>query len=184
MSEKIPSHAKKVFSGVIFDVYQWKQKLYDGTIVTFEAVRRPWTGLIIPILDNGNILLGKEEQPWKWEYITFLGGRQDSWETLKETATRELTEETWYEAEEIKLLFSENPWGTKIDWDIKYYIAKWLKKVSKPKLDWGEKIEVFEVSLEDFLHLKFPYNCKIEEDIKRMVEELKNNRELQDKIKL
>lgn len=47
---KIPSHATKVFSGVIFDVYQWEQELFNGNIATFEALRRPSTVIIIPVV--------------------------------------------------------------------------------------------------------------------------------------
>jgi len=32
---KIPKDAKLVFKGKIFDVYQWQQKVYDGTTVTY-----------------------------------------------------------------------------------------------------------------------------------------------------
>ncbi len=32
--------AKRVFKGVRFDVYQWKQKRYDGTKATFELIKR------------------------------------------------------------------------------------------------------------------------------------------------
>jgi hypothetical protein len=37
-----------------------------------------------------------------------------------------------------------------------YYIAKGLKKVSDQKLDAGEKLELFEISREDFLNKNFP----------------------------
>jgi ADP-ribose pyrophosphatase len=59
----IPKHAKKVFSGIIFDVYHWEQELYDGTSTTFEALKRRGTAIVLPILYNGNILLCIQEQP-------------------------------------------------------------------------------------------------------------------------
>jgi hypothetical protein len=31
---KFPASAKKVFEGVLYDVYQWPQKLYDGSTAT------------------------------------------------------------------------------------------------------------------------------------------------------
>lgn len=37
--QPIPDHAKCVFKGVIFDVYQWEQKLYNGTTTTFEKLK-------------------------------------------------------------------------------------------------------------------------------------------------
>ena len=36
----IPHNAKKVFNGILFDVYQWKQKMFDNSIKTFEMLKR------------------------------------------------------------------------------------------------------------------------------------------------
>lgn len=36
----IPPNAQRVFSGKIFDVYQWPQPLFDGSIATFEVAKR------------------------------------------------------------------------------------------------------------------------------------------------
>lgn len=46
----LPKEAKKVFSGVISEVYQWPQKLFDGTTATFEMIKRPDTVKIVAIL--------------------------------------------------------------------------------------------------------------------------------------
>jgi len=32
----VPEEAKLVFKGIIYDVYQWEQKMFDGTFSTFE----------------------------------------------------------------------------------------------------------------------------------------------------
>ena len=40
---KIPQQAKKVFKGTIFSVYQWQQKMFDGTFQTFEMLKRAYT---------------------------------------------------------------------------------------------------------------------------------------------
>jgi ADP-ribose pyrophosphatase len=47
---KIPPHASKVFSGIIFDVYQWDQQLFNGKIATFEALTRSSTVIVIPVV--------------------------------------------------------------------------------------------------------------------------------------
>lgn len=39
-SKKIPDHAELVFKGVLHDVYQWQQEAFDGSFLTFEAIRR------------------------------------------------------------------------------------------------------------------------------------------------
>ncbi|MFO0971471.1 MAG: hypothetical protein U0520_03950, partial [Candidatus Saccharimonadales bacterium] len=58
----IPQDAKKVFDGVIFDVFQWQQQMFDGTTETFEMLRRPDTVQVICI-DEGKVLVLEEEQP-------------------------------------------------------------------------------------------------------------------------
>ena len=62
---KIPSQAKRVFKGLIFDVYHWKQKMFDGSEEIFEGLKRPSTIQIIPIF-NKKLLLSFEEQPTRW----------------------------------------------------------------------------------------------------------------------
>lgn len=66
----IPPHAKKVFSGIRADIYQWEQELYDGRIVTFERTRFTDGAFIIPILKNGKILLTRQSQPAREDFIS------------------------------------------------------------------------------------------------------------------
>ncbi|MEI7603954.1 MAG: hypothetical protein WCJ19_02970 [bacterium] len=56
ISQPIPEDAVKVFSGVIFDVYQWQQLQFDGTYATFEKIKRNDVALVIPIMDRWNYL--------------------------------------------------------------------------------------------------------------------------------
>ncbi len=148
---KIPEHAKQVFKGIIFDVYQWNQKLYDGSTAIFEALKRPATIQIIPIFKR-KILLSYEEQPGKSRTYTFFGGRQEEGEEPLFTAKRELLEETGLEStdwELIKIYHSEG----KIDWSTYFYVARNCKKTAPQKLDAGERIEIKEVNFEDFLNI-------------------------------
>lgn len=52
LQSHIPPSAKKVFSGQIYDIYQWQQKMFDGSIETFEAAQRENVVTIIPIIDD------------------------------------------------------------------------------------------------------------------------------------
>lgn len=51
-SQLMPEHAECVFSGKIFDTYQRNQTMYDGSIATFEKVKRTDTVVVFAILDN------------------------------------------------------------------------------------------------------------------------------------
>jgi ADP-ribose pyrophosphatase len=148
---KLPPTAKKVFQGEIFAVYQWEQELYDGRTATFEALDRPGTIQIIPTVEN-HILLSYEEQPLRPLSYTFLGGRQEKDENPLETAKRELLEETGYETNDWELLKTYESEG-KMQWTTYLYAARNCKKVTEPKLDGGEKIEVKQVDWDKFLEI-------------------------------
>lgn len=179
----IPKNAKKVFSWIIYDIYQWEQELFDWTKATFEMAKRTWTALVIPILDNWNILVAKQEQPWNWEYIDFFWWRQDKSEELFDNAKRELFEETWYKANSWELILSKNLWWDKLDWELNYYLANWLEKVWEQKLDSWEKIEILELSLDEFLNLPLNTNIKLDKDFEETVKYISENKEILDKLK-
>ena len=137
--QRMPANAKKVFSGVIFDVFQWEQKGYDGKIKIFEKLRRPDTVIIIPITEDGRIIITEQEQPGKKPYIGSVGGRVDPGESVLAAAERELLEETGYVAKEWVLFDAVQP-ASKIEWAVFTFIAKGCKKVTEQDLDGAEKI--------------------------------------------
>lgn len=149
---KIPPQAKKVFKGVIFDVYQWKQKMFDGSTETFEMLKRPDTVQVIPVTHD-KIMIADEEQPGgAWRGLGLFGGRVDAGEEPLAAAKRELLEETGLESDDWELFRSYEPYG-KIEWMVHYYIARNCRKTREPTLDAGEKIEVKEASLVEFIAL-------------------------------
>ncbi len=151
-TQPIPDNAKKVFSGVLFDVYQWEQELFDGSKTLFEKIKRPDTVVVFPILPDGKIILTEQEQPGKEPFIGATGGRVDNGEEILDAAKRELLEESGYEASEFILWGAQHPVG-KIDWVVYTFVAKGLNKVADMNLDGGEKIKLKEVTFEEFLEL-------------------------------
>lgn len=149
---KIPDHAKLVFEGQIFQVYQWEQKLFDGTTAIFERLKRPDTVVVFPVIEDGKILLVKEQQPNRSEHITAPGGRVEPGEDISGAAARELSEETGYSARDLKLWHSVQP-ASKIDWSVHYFIGLGAWKTGEQKLDSGEKIELYPTEFEDFLDI-------------------------------
>src|SRR3989344_90768 len=95
--QPIPENAKRVFRGVIFDVYQWEQEMYDGTRTIFEKLKRPDTVVVFRVLPDGKIILTEQEQPGgKGPFIGATGGRVDEGEDILAVAKRELLEESGY----------------------------------------------------------------------------------------
>lgn len=181
----IPKQAKLVFRGIIFDVYQWKQKLFDGSLATFESLRRPNTVQIIPIESTGKILLAFEEQPTKPLTYTFFGGRQENGETPSQAAQRELSEETGYKSDNWQLLKSYH-FTSKIEWSTYLFLAKSCQSVSQPKLEPGEKIQIKQVTFEQLIDLVclegFWTNQEIVADFLRMKLEPKKLEEFRKKL--
>ena len=152
MKEKqiIPTNSKKVFSGLIFDVYQWQQKMFDGNYKTFEAIRRTSTCGIIPILENKKIIISKETQPGSKEFFGFPGGRLNPGELPVDAAKRELLEETGLKASSLEF-FEKFQLFSKIDFPSFTFIGHDCKFIASPTLDSGEKISLIEVSFDELL---------------------------------
>ena len=146
---KVPKEAKRVFKGNIFDVYQWPQKMFDGSEETFEVLKRPDTVEVIAVKD-GKICVSIQSQPNKLNFYSLFGGRAEEGEEPIVTARRELLEESGMTSDSWELHKSYMP-VHKIDWTIYTYIAKDCKKSSSVKLDPGEKIESKELNFDEFI---------------------------------
>jgi len=144
----IPETAKLVFAGEIFDVYQWQQKLFDGSEDTFEMLKRPDTVTVIPIAGD-KVLTIEDHQPYTGVRLSFPGGRVDKSDaSTLIAAQREVKEETGYEFENWRLVNVTQP-HAKLEWFIYFYIAWDGRKTSEPHLDPGEKIALKEQTFAD-----------------------------------
>lgn len=150
--QTMPENAKLVFKGVMFDTYQWEVDGYDGSKKIFEKLKRPDTAMIIPVTEDGKIIIALQEQPHKPPFIGTVGGRVDEGEDVFEAAKRELLEETGYEAQDWVLFDAVQP-VSKIEWAVYTFIAKGCKKIAEQNLDGAEKIELKFVSFEEFIDL-------------------------------
>jgi ADP-ribose pyrophosphatase len=143
----IPQHAKRVFNGVIFDVYQWPQERFDGSVATFEMLRRPDTVIILALKDD-KIVFVDEQQSGRPAYVRLPGGRVEEGEEWDAAAKRELSEEVGMEFANWRLISVHQP-IIKIEWFVAVYLATDCINVQQPKPDAGEKIELKLLSLEE-----------------------------------
>jgi len=154
MSDKnsLPDNAKMVFKGKIFDIWQWEQKMYDGSTKTFERIKRPNTIEVIAAVGD-KIIVQDEEQPDSPDsFVTLPCGRCEEGEDPLESAKRELLEETGYSSDDWVLLQEFHP-GRKMIWTIYTYVARNCMRTAEPHLDAGERIKVRLASFDDILML-------------------------------
>ena len=149
---KIPDHARQVFHGVRYDVYQWEQELYDGTTKMFEAVKRPDTVEALVIVGD-KILIQEEEQPHvPRPFLSLPGGCVDEGEDHETAMSRELLEETGYAVETWELFHAQAPLQS-VQWDMYVYIGRGARRMTEPHPDAGERITPRLVSFHELLDL-------------------------------
>lgn len=148
---KIPKQAKRVFKGEIFEVWQWQQKMFDGSFAVYERIKRPDSVQIIPTY-NGKIVIPHEEQPHFSRLFGLFGGRLDEGEEALLGAKRELLEETGFVSDDWELLKTNEPYRW-VEYQSHLFAARNCRKVAEPKPDAGERIEIREVSFEEFIEI-------------------------------
>lgn len=137
----VPDSADKVFKGIVFDVYQWEQELYDGSHAKFEMLKRVDTVSAICVVDDRIVVLD-EEQPLRGRKLSFPGGRVDPDDKSTQAAIqREVHEETGYSFKNWKLIKVFQP-QVKNEYFIHIFIAFDVIGLDAAHVDPGEKIEV------------------------------------------
>lgn len=90
-----------VFSGSFLKVQRDTVRLPDGKTATREFIRHPGAVMIVPLLDDGRLLLERQfRYPMGRVMLEFPAGKLDAGEAPLHCAQRELLEETGYHARE------------------------------------------------------------------------------------
>lgn len=133
--------AKIMAQGNFFKIWQWPQKLYDGSEVIFESVSRADTVTILALTADKKVIMTKQTQPGFQEFLSLPGGIIDENEGVLAASKRELLEETGFSSDDWYFLFS-GQMNSRIDWANFYLVAKNCQRVAELKPDAGEKINV------------------------------------------
>lgn len=140
-----------VYQGDFMVVHKDKVRLPDGGTSSREYITHPGAVAVLAILDNGNLVMERQFRyaPQR-EFIELPAGKIDHGEDILLTAQRELLEETGYVASEWIHLTTAWPCIGYADERMEYFVARGLTHQGR-KLDEGEFLEVFELSLVEAL---------------------------------
>lgn len=138
-----------IYNGGFLEVRKDRVRLPDGSTSSREYLTHPGAVVMLAFLDNGNLLMERQYRyPPRQEFIELPAGKIDKGEDILVTAQRELLEETGYVAREWLHLTTAFPCIGYSDERLEYFIARGLTYRGS-KLDEGEFLEVFELSLRD-----------------------------------
>lgn len=136
----------QVFQGSFLKILRDTVKLPDGLIATREYVRHPGAVMVVPILDDGRLVLERQfRHPLGQIIVEFPAGKLDPGEPAWKCAQRELLEETGYQAAEWAFagtIFNAAAYSTE---RIHIWLARQLV-AGAAQLDEGELIETVPLS--------------------------------------
>jgi len=133
---------ERVFDGKLLKVHRDEVRLPDGTQGVREYIRHPGAVAIVPLFDDGTVLLERQfRYPHRREFIEVPAGKLEPDEPHLETAKRELLEETGYAAAEWTRLGVIHTAIAYTDEAIELFVARKLEKQRAAQLDAGEFVE-------------------------------------------
>lgn len=132
----------QIFQGHFLDVRRDRVLLPDGGTATREYIRHPGAVMVIPLLDDGRLLMERQYRyPMGRVMLEFPAGKLDAGEDPFECGRRELLEETGYSAAEWAYAGVLNNAIAYSDEGIHIYFARGLSQGAQ-KLDDGEFLEL------------------------------------------
>ncbi|MFE6166975.1 NUDIX domain-containing protein [Viridibacillus arvi] len=144
-------NSKKIFEGRVISVKVDEVTLPNGNTSTRELVTHPGAVAIIPITNEGKIVLVEQyRKPLERSIIEIPAGKLEKGEKPEYTAIRELEEETGYGSKNFTFVqsFATSPgFANEV---IHVYAARDLYRIENPaSLDEDEFVELLEVTLEE-----------------------------------
>jgi ADP-ribose pyrophosphatase len=126
-------------------------RLPDGASATREYVLHPGAVAIVPLLDDGRIVLERQyRHPTRQVHVEIPAGKLDAGEGALACGQRELLEETGYVAREWAYAFTMYPTVAYSDEAIEIWFARGLEHRGA-RLDQGEFLDVIAATPEEFL---------------------------------
>ena len=133
-------NSKIVFRGKVFGVRSDEVEEPGGVHATREVITHPGSVVVLPVFDDGRILMIRQYRHATRQYLwELVAGRIDHGETVKHAAARELKEETGYRAARYQEFLSFFPTPGFLEERMNLFLATGLKPgKAEPEAD--EKI--------------------------------------------
>jgi ADP-ribose pyrophosphatase len=144
-------HSESVFEGGFLKASRDTVRLPDGSTSTREYVRHPGAVVIVPLLDDGRVVIERQfRYPVSQHMLEFPAGKLDAGEDPLLCGQRELYEETGYTAREwarAGAMHLAIAYSTEV---IHIYFARGLV-AGECKLDEGEFLDVLTATPDELL---------------------------------
>lgn len=142
-----------VLDGGMMRVKRDQVRLPSGNQSQREFILHPGAVLIVPVLENGNLLLERQfRYPLNRVFVELPAGKIDPGEDVLLTGQRELLEETGYIAQEWIYLGLQHPCIGYSDEVIYMFLARGLE-AGEADCDEDEALDIFEASLDDCMQM-------------------------------
>ncbi len=146
-----PIDSVQVLDGRLLKVFRDRVRLPNGQESSREYIRHPGAAVIIPMFENGDILLERQHRyPLHRDFLELPAGKFDPHETDLACAQRELIEETGYAAGQWDYLTTLYPCIGYSDERLVFYLARDLNEVGAA-LDEDEFLEILRVPMTEAL---------------------------------
>ena len=149
--EEVRLEGSRVYDGKVVHLDVDRVRLADGSEAVREVVRHPGAAVIVPVLDDGRVLLVRQfRYPTGGVLLELPAGTVASGDAdALECARRELAEETGHRAAAWRHLatFYSAPGFT--DERVSCYLALGLTPTTEGSLDEDERIDVVAVPLDE-----------------------------------
>ena len=143
--------SRTVYDGYFLKVQSDQVLLPNGKPATREFIRHPGAVVVLPIFDDGRILMERQfRYPLDRVFIEFPAGKIDPGEDPLACAKRELREETGYSARDWQFICTIHNAIAYSDEHLDLYLARGLT-VGKAALDDGEFLDVYTASHAELL---------------------------------
>ena len=141
--------SETIASGGMLTVKRDQVRVPNGSVSQREYVIHPGAVVVVPLLENGNIILEKQfRYALNSVFIELPAGKIDAGEDILLTGQRELLEETGYSASAWVKLGAQHPCIGYSNEVIHIYLARDLSAGAHQR-DEDEHLQVFEASFSD-----------------------------------